>query len=70
MKNNVIPRHFYGIKCEMLIATSENKPGDIISISKNDFGYLGYNPRTNRYFYTFVSMLRNPQICKIVEVIK
>lgn len=68
MNNNRIPRHFYGITGEMLIQTSETAPGDIIKVSKNDCGYLGYNPRTNRHFYIFVSMLRNAEIFKIMEV--
>jgi len=67
--NNRIPRKFYSITGEMLIPTSESKPGDIIHIYKNDFGYCGYNPRTNRHFYIFVSMIRNAEIFRITEVI-
>lgn len=67
--NNRIPRKFYSITGEMLISTSESKPGDIIHIYKNDFGYLGYNPRTNRHFYMFVSMIRNADIFRIMEVL-
>lgn len=70
MKNNVIPQKFYNIAVKMLINTSESIPGDIIQVSKNDFGYLGYNKRTNRHFYIFVSMLRNKNICELLEVIK
>ena len=66
--NNRIPRKFYSITGETLISTSESKPGDIIHITKNDFGYLGYNPRTNRHFYMFASMIRNAEIFKITEV--
>ena len=70
MKNNVIPRKFYSITVKMLIDTSETEINDIIHIVKNDFGYLGYNKRTNKYFYVFVSMLRNINCCELVEVIK
>ena len=70
MKNNVIPRNFYNITGEMLIHTSESEPGDIVHISKNDYGYLGYNKRTNRHFYVFISMLRNANIFKIISIIK
>ena len=70
MKNNVIPRKFYSITVKMLIDTSETKTNDIIHISKNDFGYLGYNKRTNRHFYVFASMLRNINCCELLEVIK
>lgn len=67
--NNRIPRNFYSLTGETLISTSESKPGDIIHITKNDFGYLGYNPRTNRHFYMFASMIRNADIFRITEVI-
>lgn len=48
--NNRIPRLFSRITGEMLIETSETRPGDIIRVYKNDMGYLAYNPRTNRHF--------------------
>lgn len=67
---NRIPRKFYNITLEMLIDTSETQKNDVILVSKNDFGYLAYNKRTNRHFYTFVSMLRNANICKILEVVQ
>lgn len=68
--NNRIPRNFYSIKFEMLIDTSETKKSDVILVSKNNYGYLAYNKRTNRHFYTFVSMLRNENVCKILEVVQ
>lgn len=43
---------------------------DIIRVYKNDMGYCGYNPRTNRHFYIFVSMLRNAEIFKLQEVLQ
>lgn len=67
MKNR-IPRKFYSITGKMLIDTSESKPGDEIHITKNDFGYLGYNRRTNRHFYMFASMIRNADIFRITEI--
>lgn len=66
--NNRIPRRFYGITGEMLINTSETLPGDIIHITKNGYGYLGYNARTNRHFYMFASMIRNAEIFRIIEI--
>ena len=66
--NNRIPRKFYSITGETLINTSESMPGDIIHITKNDYGYLGYNKRTNRHFYMFASMLRNADIFRIIEI--
>ena len=68
MKNNVIPRNFHNITVKILVPTSKTAPGDIILVSKNDFGYIGYNRRTNRHFYLFASMLRNKEICQFVEV--
>lgn len=70
MKNNVIPRNFYNIKVKMLIPTSESQPGDIVNIGKNDFGYIGYNIRTNKHFYIFATMMRNAAICEFLEVTK
>lgn len=49
---------------------NNTRPGDIIQIYKNDMGYCGYNPRTNRHFYIFVSMLRNAEIFKLQEVLQ
>ena len=66
--NNRIPRHFARITGKMLIETSETRPGDIIRVYKNDMGYLAYNPRTNRHFYMFVSMLRDSETFKINEI--
>jgi hypothetical protein len=66
--NNRIPRLFSRIMGEMLIETSETRPGDIIRVYKNDTGYLAYNPRTNRHFYIFVSMLRDSKIFKVNEI--
>lgn len=68
--NNRIPRKFYSITGEMLINTSESMPGDEIHITKNDFGYLGYNRRTNRHFYMFASMIRNAEIFRITEILQ
>lgn len=70
MASNRIPRHFTRITGEMLIETTETRPGDIILVYKNDMGYCGYNPRTNRHFYIFVSMLRNAEIFKLQEVLQ
>lgn len=70
MASNRIPRHFTRITGEMLIETTETHPGDIIRVYKNDMGYYGYNPRTNRHFYIFVFMLRNAEIFKLQEVLQ
>ena len=70
MKNNVIPRKFYSITAQMLIETSETKPNDIIKVYKNDFGYLASNRINGKYFYIFPSMLRNSEICKIIDIDK
>ena len=67
--NNRIPRKFNRITGEMLINTSETLAGDHIHVTKNNYGYLGYNPRTGRHFYMFVSMLRNAEIIRITEII-
>lgn len=69
-KKNRIPRKFYGITGEMLIETSCDKPGDVLHITKNDFGYLGLNSHTGKYAYYFPSMLRDAEIFKITEVIQ
>lgn len=70
MASNRIPRQFTRITGEMLIETTEARPGDIIRVYKNDMGYCAYNLRTNRHFYMFVSMLRNAEIFKLQEVLQ
>nr|DAT64879.1 MAG TPA: hypothetical protein [Caudoviricetes sp.] len=68
--NNRIPRLFSRITGEMLIETTETHRGDIIRVYKNNMGYLAYNPRTNRHFYVFVSMLRDSEIFKLKEILQ
>lgn len=70
MNKNKIPRNFYGIKAKILIDTSGGKAGDVWNISKNDSGYLGLNTRTQKFFYLFPAMIRDGNICEIIEIIK
>lgn len=69
MKNNRIPRKFNCITGKMLIETNMDKPGDILHIYKNDFGYLAFNTRTGKYAYVFANMLRNKEVFELMEVI-
>lgn len=68
--NNRIPRKFYGIHGEMLINTSHASAGDVLHITKNNYGYLALNTRTGIYAYMFPSMIRNADIFKITEIVK
>lgn len=68
-KKNRIPRRFFALYVKMIINTSHTRPGDIIHISKNDFGYLGYNTRTNSYSYYSPALLRDGECCELLEVI-
>lgn len=67
--NNRIPRKFYQIAGEMLINTNMTQAGDVLHIYKNNSGYLALNTRTGKYFYTFVSMLRNSEIFRITKIV-
>ena len=67
-KSNRIPRKFNRIVMKSLIDTSAGKAGDIYHIYKNDNGYCGLNTRTGKYYYMFVSMLRNKDISEILEI--
>ena len=51
---NRIPRKFNRITGKMLIETNMDKPGDVLHVFKNDFGYLALNLRTGKYAYAFV----------------
>ena len=68
-KKNRIPRHFFGIHAKILVHTSQSEPGDVIHITKNAFGYLVYNTRSNRHYYTTLSLLRDGERVEILEVI-
>lgn len=68
-KNNVIPRKFYRIVCKMLKETSENKPGDVLHVYRNDSGLCALNTATGKYFYMFPSILRDPLLCEFLEVV-
>ena len=67
-KNNVIPRKFYRIVCKMLTETSENKPGDVLHVYRNDSGLCALNTATGKYFYMPPSILRDHQFCEFLEV--
>lgn len=67
-KNNVIPRKFYRIVCKMLTETSENKPGDVLHVYRNDLGLCALNTATGKYFYVSPSILRDPMLCEFLEV--
>lgn len=67
-KKNRIPRNFNRITGKLLIETSAGKPAEY-HVYKNDYGYLGLNLSTGKYFYMFVSMLRNAEIFQITEII-
>lgn len=68
--HNRIPRSFLRIKVEMLIDTNLDKVGDVLHVFKNDCGsgYLALNKRTGKYAYMFPSMLRDKEVCKVLEV--
>ena len=55
---------------EMLVNTTVSRIGDVMHIFKNDCGtgYLALNMRTKKYAYMFASMLRNPELFKLVSV--
>ena len=68
-KNNVIPRKFNRITCTMLIGTSENKPGDVLHVYRNDSGLCALNMATGKYFYMPTSILRDSNLCEFLEVV-
>ena len=67
-KKNRIPRNFNRITGKLLIETSAGKPAEY-HVYKNNYGYLGLNLSTGKYFYMFISMLRNAEIFQITEII-
>ena len=67
-KKNVIPRKFIRITCKMLTGTSENKPGDVLHVYRNDFGLCALNAETGKYFYISPAILRDPRMCEFFEV--
>lgn len=69
-KNNVIPRNFKLIKGKMLIDTYGNKAGDIVHVSRNEFGSLTMlNTRTEQRFCPFISMIRNSEVYEIIDIL-
>lgn len=69
-RRNRIPREFYGIKGRVLKETSGDKPGDVLHITKNLYGFLGLNTRTGKHSYYFGAMLRDAEHFEIMEIIK
>lgn len=66
---NIIPRNFNYIVAEMLIDTSCDKKGDIVHLFKDEYGYRELNTRTGLYARPFVSMLKNGDYVKIIEIV-
>ena len=66
---NKIPRKFNEMKIKMLRDTSCDQQGDIIRMYKNDNGYLALNERTGKYACAFGDMLRNAEMCEILEIV-
>lgn len=65
-----IPRNFNRLTVEMLIATNLDRIGDALHVFKNDCGgYLALNLRTGKYACLFGEMLRDPQVCRITEIV-
>ena len=67
-RKNVIPRNFIHIMCKMLTGTTENKPGDVLHVYRNDSGLCALNTATGKYFYISPSILRDPLLCEFLEV--
>ncbi len=69
MKNR-IPRKFKEIKGEMLIPTNVSEPGDIVKVYRNEFNDLvSLNIRTGEKSQMFLSLLRNGNIFKVLEIV-
>ena len=66
--HNVIPNKFSCIKAIQLSDTNAGKINDIWHIYKNDFGLLGLNKRTGKYFYIFRSHLRIKEQWQILNI--
>ena len=66
--NNRIPRKFNRITGRMKINTNMDKINDILHIYKNNYGYLALNTRTQKYAYSFVSMLRNAEVFELMTI--
>lgn len=60
MKGNVIPRTATKLAVTFKISTSAHRPGDTVTIEKNDQGRW-----TGGGYAYFVGMLRNPDVCTL-----
>ena len=65
--NNRIPRSARILRVEFLTDTSGSKKGEVVTIHKNDHGWVG-QASNGKCYYFFASMLRNPDVCKISVV--
>lgn len=71
MKNknsNVIPRKFNRLVFRQLSDGMAGNAGDVWHVFKNDFGYLGLNTKTGKYWRMFVGHLRIKELWELVEV--
>lgn len=64
--SNRIPRSARTLQVEFLIDTSGTKKGEIVTVHKNDSGWIGQVASGERLYF-FVSMLRNSGVCKILS---
>jgi len=66
--SNRIPRKANFIVGKMLMDTNLDKKGDILHVSKNDYGWSALNIRTQKYGHMFIDMLRNEEIFKLINI--
>ena len=66
---NVIPRKFKYIIGELLVNTNGGKIGSRMKIDKENGYYHGIDLDSGKEYQVFVSMLRNIEIFKVLEVI-
>lgn len=68
-KNNRIPRIFNCITGKMLINTNVSEIGDIVKVYKDTSGYHVLNTRTNKRVWGNLSILRNPELFEMQNVV-
>ena len=65
-ENNRIPRSASVLQVEMKINTYGTKKGEIVTIRKDECGWIAETASGKRLCF-LVAMLRNPEVCKILS---
>ena len=65
-----IPKDSYTVTGILLKNSLPLRRGDLLHITRGDFGYLAYDVTQNRYYYIESSLIHNENVFQAQEVVR